>query len=397
MVATISPVNNKDYFSQQTQLNAKKQAKEYYSDHGEPDGTWTGVGSRYFGLHGKTIEDNDYNNLMEGFSPKGHPLVQNAGNGARRCAWDCTFSAPKSISILWACSTPELQIKIEEAMRKSVQEAIHAMESKAAITRRGKGSKQYEKVSGLIVATYEHCTNRAQEPQLHTHALVLNAAPRKDGTFGSIDSYKIFRWIKPLGAIFRSEMAFQMKKLGFEIEPDGESFQIKGISKEICDDYSSRAKDIQKELNNAGFKSSASKEGQHFKLTTRQKKSDVNRDTLFKQWKKQLNQKGLTPAVIQDLVEAEKTSQPNFLDHSIILAELTERKSTFTEQELFFLVAVKASHYGISAEQAQSFAQLIMENELVITLSQNEAYSPLFTTREVLLNEKLMIGLPRVC
>lgn len=391
MVATISAVKNKDYFPQQAKLNTKGQAKEYYSDHGEPNGTWTGTGSRYFGLNGKTIEYSDYNNLMEGFSPNGHPLVQNAGDDARRCAWDCTFSVPKSISVLWACSTPTLQKKIEEAMRQAVQEAIHTMESKAAITRRGKGSKQYEEVSGLIVATYEHCTNRAQEPQLHTHALVLNVAPREDGTFGSIDSYKIYRWIKPLGAIFRSEMAFQMKKLGFEIEPDSDSFRIKGIPKEICDDYSSRTKDIQKELNNAGLKSSASKEGQHFKLTTRQRKSDVNRNTLFKHWREEINQKGLTQAIIQDLVEAEKTSQPNFLDHALILAELTERKSTFTEQDLFYLVAVKASHCGINAEQAQLFIQLIIENESVITLSRNEAYSPLFTTREVLLNEQLMI------
>lgn len=391
MVATISPVNDKNYLPDQTKMNKKGKSKEYYSDHGEPEGRFTGTGSRVFNLHGKVIDKDIYDKLMDGYSPDGSKLVQNAGKKDRRCAWDVTFSAPKSVSIYWACGTPEQQKDIEKAMRQSVQKTIAMMEYKAAMTRRGKGSKLYEKPVGLIMATFEHCTNRMQEPNLHTHLLVKNLAPRKDGTFGSIDSYKIYRWIKPFGSVFRAELAYQLVKLGYDIEPDGESFRVIGVSQELCDAYSSRSKAIQEELNKAGIKSSASKEGQHFKTSTRPSKKDVNRRELFQKWQTELHEEGLTQDYIQSMLASEKTPKANLLDKDLILAELTEQKATFTEQELFYLVGVKASHCGVNALEAQAFAELILENESAISLSREEIYAPRYTTQEVLLTEKLMI------
>lgn len=391
MVATISTVNDKNYLPDQTKMNKKGQSKEYYSDHGEPEGRFTGTGSRVFNLHGKVIDKDTYDKLMDGYSPDGFKLVQNAGKEDRRCAWDVTFSAPKSVSIYWACGTPEQQKDIERAMRQSVQKAIAMMEYKAAITRRDKGSKRYEKPVGLIMATFEHCTNRHQEVHSHCHVLVLNVAPRQDGTFGSIDSYKIYRWIKPLGAVFRAELAYQLIKLGYDIEPDGESFRLKGVSQELCDAHSSRSKAIQEELNKAGIKSSASKEGQHFKTSTRPSKKDVNRRELFQKWQTELHEEGLTQDYIQSMFASEKAPKANLLDKDLILAELTEQKATFTEQELFYLVGVKASHCGVNALEAQAFAELILENESVISLSREEIYAPHYTTQEVLYSEKLMI------
>lgn len=83
MVATISAVNNKNYLPDQTKMNKKGQSKEYYSDHGEPEGRFTGTGSRVFNLHGKIIEKDTYDKLMDGYSPDGSKLVQNAGKEDR--------------------------------------------------------------------------------------------------------------------------------------------------------------------------------------------------------------------------------------------------------------------------------------------------------------------------
>lgn len=391
MVATISAVTDPNYLPNQTRMNKEGHSKEYYSDHGEPDGRFTGTASRVLNLHGKVIEKAPYDKLMDGYSTDGFALVQNAGSKDRRSAWDVTFSVPKSVSICWACGTPKQQKEIEAAMSQSVQSAIAMMENKAATTRRGKGSKQYEKAAGLIVATFEHCTNRAQEPQLHTHALIFNVAPRKDGTFGSIDSYKIYRWIKPFGAIFRAEMAYKMSKLGYGIEPDGESFRVKGVSQELCDAYSSRSKAIQNELDKLGIKTSASKEGEHFKTRTRPGKKDVNRRELFQQWQKELHKKGLNLDSIQSMPWSKQATKGDLLDKDLILSELTERQSTFTEQELFYRVGVKAAHCGINAKEAQAFAELILENESVVSLSREDIYAPRFTTKDVIQMENLMI------
>ncbi|EKO5124773.1 AAA family ATPase [Vibrio fluvialis] len=91
------------------------------------------------------------------------------------------------------------------------------------------------------------------------------------------------------------------------------------------------------------------------------------------------------------MLASEKAPKVNLLDKDLILAELTEQKATFTEQELFYLVGVKASHCGVNALEAQAFAELILENESVISLSREEIYAPRYTTQEVLLTEKLMI------
>jgi conjugative relaxase-like TrwC/TraI family protein len=53
---------------------------EYYAGGGriEPDGVWLGEGAKALGLTG-TVTRAELRQLLSGFSPKGNPLVQNAG------------------------------------------------------------------------------------------------------------------------------------------------------------------------------------------------------------------------------------------------------------------------------------------------------------------------------
>src|SRR5690554_6741140 len=114
---TISPVNNIDYYA-----NLAKE--DYYLGSGEPPGVWRGLGARQLGLCNKIVGNQDYQNLMRGFSPSGEALVQNAGSDKRRNAWDCTFSCPKSVSLLAAAGSKHLQQKIIAAQEKAVCKGI---------------------------------------------------------------------------------------------------------------------------------------------------------------------------------------------------------------------------------------------------------------------------------
>ena len=52
-----------------------------------------------------------------------------------------------------------------------------------------------------VFATFQHRTSRAQDPQLHTHAVLVNLALRKDGTTGSLLSRPFFDQKLALGAL----------------------------------------------------------------------------------------------------------------------------------------------------------------------------------------------------
>lgn len=76
-----------------------KTKEDYYTKEGE--GVWGGSGAAKLGLEGQ-VSVTDFKTLAHGFSPEGEALVQNAGKEDRRAGWDLTFSAPKSVSVIWS-------------------------------------------------------------------------------------------------------------------------------------------------------------------------------------------------------------------------------------------------------------------------------------------------------
>ena len=190
--------------------------EDYYLEGGEPLGEWHGRGAKELGLSG-TVEREQLSSLLDGYHPKTKgELVKNAGAENRQSAWDLTFSAPKSVSVLWSQADAETRREIQQAHGEAVGRALNYLDHNAGSTRRGEGGA--EKESGkLVVATFEHGTSRAQDPQLHTHALVLNVCTREDGTTGTIESRELYQQKMTAGALYRTELASQLeKRLGVE-------------------------------------------------------------------------------------------------------------------------------------------------------------------------------------
>lgn len=98
--------------------------EDYYLGGGEPPGHWLGKGAEGMHLEGK-VERLALRNLLLGRTPDGkRDLVQNAGKESRQCGWDLTFSAPKSVSTLFATSADDVRAKIRAAQAKAVAEAL---------------------------------------------------------------------------------------------------------------------------------------------------------------------------------------------------------------------------------------------------------------------------------
>ncbi|MEQ1824262.1 MAG: MobF family relaxase, partial [Fimbriimonadaceae bacterium] len=178
--------------------------EDYYLNGGEPPGVWLGSATRHLGLFGKA-DPSDVRSLLAGFSPSGVGLVQNAGAENRQCGWDLTFSAPKSVSLLWALGSEREAREIQAAHFAAVDCAVRYLEAEGCFTRIGRGGTLVESV-GVAVCVFEHGTSRMGDPQLHSHALLLNVAHRECGKWGSIDSRPIYDMMMVLGAAYRAEL-----------------------------------------------------------------------------------------------------------------------------------------------------------------------------------------------
>jgi conjugative relaxase-like TrwC/TraI family protein len=178
---------------------------DYYSRDGEPPGRWAGRGAERLSLVGP-VTHTEFDAALKGFDPKtGERLVQSGGHGrAHSAGWDMTFSAPKSVSVLWALSAAHDRQMIEQTHRSAVLTATAHLERTAGWARRGRGGATRERTAGLLMAQFDHHTSREADPQLHTHAFIFNLAPRRDSSWGAILSGDLYKAQKHVGLTYRN-------------------------------------------------------------------------------------------------------------------------------------------------------------------------------------------------
>lgn len=367
--------------------------EDYYHDGGEPPGLWHGRDATALGLVG-TVDKDTFLKLCDGFSPEGLPLTQNAGKENHRAGFDLTFSAPKSVSVLWSQADPEVRREIQAAQLEAVKKALDYLEREAAFTRRGKGGHDLERC-GLMVATFEHGTSRAQDPQLHTHAVALNIGIRADGTTGTLESKPFFRHKMAGGALYRAELAHQLeRRLGVEIEAGKkDTFEIKGVPEKLVTEFSKRHEQIEAAMKSEGAK--GAERAAYFTLTTREKKAHVARELLFENWQGVGKKYSFTSeTVMSRLPETSRVVNQRTLETETVVEKaagrITETQAYFTEKELVRRTAEAAQTKGMTADNVLSAVGTYLACEAVhLGRIGNERY---YTTREIDALEKQMLS-----
>jgi conjugative relaxase-like TrwC/TraI family protein len=218
LAALTEPAGAAGYFCQHREV-------DYYLEGAESGGRWNGKAALELGLHGEVVQD-ALLAVLEGRNPSGGMPLVTTSHGGHRPGWDCTFSAPKSVSILHALGSQTDAHRLAEAHDAAVIAALTVLEREALVARRGKAGKVHERAAGLLAATFTHHLSRNLDPQLHTHCLIANCAPRIDGTYGAIESKAIYQWKMSLGAIYRAELAERVRALGYAVEADGSSLRF---------------------------------------------------------------------------------------------------------------------------------------------------------------------------
>lgn len=338
--------------------------EDYYLEGGEPPGKWQGRGASTLGLQGEVAGD-QLAQLLEGFSAVGHsPLVQNAGKDRHQPGWDLTFSAPKSVSVLWSQADKQIRHEIQQAHAAAVKQAISYIEDTASFTRRGRGGHTREP-AGLIVAMFEHGTSRAVDPQLHSHCLVLNIGSRSDGTTGSLLSKPLYLHKMATGTLYRAELACQLeRRLGVICERTKSWFEIAGIPKAVMECFSKRRAAIEERLSAQGLETASA--AAFAALTTRKVKDLVPpREQLFGAWQNSGKEQGFDRSQIRAMLDrTPKRNQAREVAAAFREAvnTITASQSHFSEKDFIRHAAEAAQGRGLGASVIVSRARQELEH-----------------------------------
>lgn len=366
--------------------------EDYYLEGGEPPGKWVGEASEKFGLKGQ-LSGKDLTEIFEG-KLKGKQLVQTGGQFVRCPGWDLTFSAPKSVSTVWSQAGEKTAQIIQECQQEAVEKALSYVESECGVTRRGKGGLELEKVKCLF-GTFEHGTSRAQQPQLHTHALMMNVGIREDGTTGTLHSSFLYKHKMAAGAVYRAELATQLgERLGLETMREKNVFRVVGVDETLCDHFSERRKQIESALDEMGETGAVA--SAKLALKTRSNKKNIPRSELQKEWKEIGLRFGFSTEQVEALSQRDwKTEEDRKLLAKLSVQqgaeELIDSNSTFTEKDLVRFAAQAAQGRQIGADLVRESVKEHLETSEEIIAIGSINQEPHFTTRSHYQLEKEMI------
>lgn len=359
MVATISGLSSAG------QAASYYEADDYYSEGGLSPSEWNGKGAQDLGLSGD-VDRERFRDLLDGKIGDQQLGTMNSGKIAHRPGWDVTMSAPKSVSIMAEVAGDR---RLLVAHGDAVKTALGVIEKHYAATRiREAGSVSRERTDNLIIASFQHGTSRAQDAQLHTHNVILNATQDADGTWRSLEPRALYQRQKQIGAIYRQELANNVRALGYDIAVGKDSmFEIAGVSEEVIKALSSRSTAIEARLEERGKtrETSSAAEKQVAALDTRAPKEHISQSELVATWRATADAHGFDANARRSLIaSAEQRAAGLTLDTgqaersavravNFAIQNLNERQSVFSASDL-------AESAGKSAAGKVSHAQIDM-------------------------------------
>src|SRR5665647_867376 len=180
----------------------------YYEATGNPPGRWCGAGLAALGVEpahrvraGDRVTEEamaavfrDGNDPVTG-EPLGRPYPHFAtepvrpdgaaqpGRRSRRAVvgFDLTFTAPKSVSVLWALADDATRATVYAAHRAALASTLRFVEQAVVHTRVGEAGRRQVSTRGMIAAAFDHWDTRAGDPNLHTHVVLANKVQGPDG------------------------------------------------------------------------------------------------------------------------------------------------------------------------------------------------------------------------
>ncbi|WP_200780732.1 conjugative transfer relaxase/helicase TraI [Klebsiella oxytoca] len=379
-------------------------AGNYYTDKdnyyviGSLEERWQGKGAEALGLDGKAVDKAVFTELLKGKLPDGSDLTRmQDGENKHRPGYDLTFSAPKSVSVM---AMPGGDKRLIDAHNQAVTEAIRQVETLAATRVMTDGKSETVLTGNLIVAKFNHDTNRNQEPQLHTHAVVINATQNGDkwqslgtdtvGKTGFIEN--VYANQIAFGKLYREALKPLVEKLGYATEVVGRHgmWEMKDVPVEP---FSTRSQ----ELREAAGPDASLRSRDVAALDTRKSKEAIDPAEKMVEWMNTLKGTGFDIRGYREAADVRaaelarapaapvKTDGPDITDVvTKAISGLSDRKVQFTYADLLARTVGQLEAKPGVFELARTGIDAAIEREQLIPLDREKG---LFTSNIHVLDE----------
>lgn len=381
----------KDYYLRK--LGEISPREDYYLRGGSATGQWRGSGAAELGLEGP-VSAEGLVRLFDGEHPGAGAQL---GRRLRRdgvAAWDVTFSADKSVSLLWALGDADTREQVLEAFQEATFQAFGYLESVASSTRgaskipvvddhgesvcdesgRVKHRVQTWPIptSGYVAASFTEFTSRADDPQIHTHVVVANRVRGVDGVWRTIDGRLLFRYQLAAGYLHEAVLRRGLtERLGVEWQPVRNGMaDIEGFARNQIEAFSRRREQLQAWREEQGLADTPAAR-QRAVLATRGPKRDHRLEDLRVEWERRATAVGLTRERIERLMDRSRVvapAEPQILFDGLASPDgLTAQASTFAKPEVVQAIAAALPEGG-TRDQIEALAETFLVSREVIPL-----------------------------
>jgi conjugative relaxase-like TrwC/TraI family protein len=354
-------------------------AEDYYSGEGEAEGYWLGDAAEYLGLQGR-VDPDQLTGMLTGTNPaSGEPLGLRHVEGGPVPGFDLTFSAPKSVSILWALGGKGVAAEVKAAHAAAVDSALAYLQAEACWTRRGAGGRHFLKGNGFLAAGYVHRSSRAGDMQIHTHVLVANAT-FAEGRWTRLYHPAIYHHAKAAGHIYEAQLRDELtRRLGVRWQEVVNGIaEIEGFDPDHLAAFSTRRQEILE----VAWEGSSARARQIATLETRSAKDrDLSTESLRGIWREKAEEIGLTPESIRAALGRERQAPEGRVAIADVAAEVTAHASHFDRRDVIQAVA-NCLPAGAAGEEVVELADIYLKTPDVIGIAAT-AKGERFTTRAI--------------
>ena len=322
-------------------LNAvARSQEEYYTGAGEAPGYWLGRAAEELGLAGE-VSDEGLHRMLNGAHPLTAERLGSPPRDQRIAAFDLTFRAPKSVSLLYGLGGLETARHVRAAHEQAITEALAYLERHAAQVSRGHARARHEHARGLVAAAYQHRTSRAGDPLLHTHVLVANLGQGPDRRWTALDGRPLYWHAKTAGYLYQAVLRAELtRRIGVVWGPVRNGVaDVRGVHRPAIEEFSQRQQQIHQQLARLGHHSARS--AQTAALTTRpSKRAGISQATLRGSWHRRAAAFGVTRHTLVALLGQAAARTPTDAEVQAAILHLasphglTLHTSTFTRRDV---------------------------------------------------------------
>lgn len=325
--------------------------ENYYTK--DAQGIWMGKGAEILGFAGMPILNGELEAWSNGFHPKtGQMLFIPQKARGKKPQWkykDCCFSSVKDYGMLREFDKSDA-IDYKSMHTQAVKDTVKEMEENI-IQRRSTGGR-LEDDAFAVIAVFEHETSRGTgsylstvrpDPNFHSHVLFSRYCVDSKKSVRTVYDYALHNNQKFYGARYRTRMAKNLRKVGFNITKrfgdklvtsNGKifvnAFGIEGISNDARQFFSKRNSEIDYHAKVSGMTSALSRKFISQKIK-RAKEAWVKED-LQQIWTEEAKQLfGIDTAYIESI----RTAKPidislTKVEHQLVKDAISRKKDKKT-------------------------------------------------------------------